>query len=164
MNIVLIGFMGAGKTTVGKRLAKRLGYHFIDTDTQIQYEQGCGIPDIFAAIGEQGFRYLETELLKRLISIRNTIIATGGGIITTEGNFEILKKIGSVIYLDTNLDVIYNRVKGNDRRPLLKTENPKQTLIDLFAKREHLYQQATHIINSSSISLNEIASQIIRII
>lgn len=164
MNIVLTGFMGAGKTTIARRVAQRLGYDYLDTDRQIELEQGCSVADIFGYSGETCFRELETKLLKRLIDKENTVIATGGGILTTPGNMELLKQIGITVYLQVDLDIIFERVSRNKNRPLLRTENPRQTLEDLFQQRKHLYEAADITVKSNNLSANSVAGQVIRAI
>lgn len=162
MNIVLIGFMGCGKTTIGRKLAVRLGYRFVDTDYQIEKEQNARVKEIFAEHGETCFRELETDLLRRLVNVNNTIIATGGGILTTPGNIEIIRDIGISIYLKAAVDDIFERISRNSKRPMLQTENPRQTVVDLLEKREDLYSQADHVINTASLKMGHIVSQIIR--
>lgn len=163
MNIVLVGFMGAGKTAVGRVLAVRLGYQFIDIDHKIEEEQGCSVQQIFVHAGEKTFRALETKALESFCSINNSIISTGGGILTTEGNDELIRKIGSCVYLKADLDIIFKRVSQNTSRPLLKTPNPRQTIEDLFAKRKHLYESVADVtVISGNMSVYQVTSQIIR--
>lgn len=163
MNIVLIGFMGAGKTAVGRVLAMRLGYRFIDIDQYIEDEQGCSVQQIFVHAGEEMFRSLETKALKDMSFVENTVVSTGGGILTTEGNGELIKDIGPCVYLNVDLDIIFKRVSMNTARPLLKTPNPRQTIEDLFAKRKHLYEGAADVtIESDDMSIYQVTSLIIR--
>jgi len=154
--------MGTGKTTIGRKLAKRLGYHFIDMDTQIEFEQGCNISDLFEYGGEECFRRLETELLKRLASVRNTVISTGGGIVTTEGNIDLMKKMGKVIYLKSSVEDIIERTREDRRRPLLKVEtDPEIKIRSLMEERDPLYTQANVVIETESSSPYRITSEII---
>lgn len=162
MNIVFIGFMACGKTTIGRRLAARLGYCFLDTDQQIERERQEKISSIFAEHGEAYFRQLETGMLKRLQGIHNTVIATGGGIITTPGNLELIKQIGRSVYLNVEIDEIYERVMRNDRRPLVRTADPYKTITELFAQRKTLYEQADLIITTSDLRRNQVVSRVIR--
>ncbi|MBF0289162.1 MAG: shikimate kinase [SAR324 cluster bacterium] len=162
MNLVLIGFMGVGKTTIGRKLAKRLGYHFLDMDEQIEIEQKCSIPEIFAEQGEAYFRKLETKLLQQLVSVQNTVVATGGGVVTAKDNFELMKKIGTVIYLDTPVENIIDRVKRSQNRPLLQIENPEEKIHSLLEQRIPLYRQADQIIETDNLLPQRIISQIIR--
>jgi len=162
LNIVLIGFMGCGKTTIGRKLAVRLGYQFIDTDHQIEREQNARVKEIFARFGEVHFRALETDLLKRLTKVNNTIVATGGGILTTAGNLDIIQRIGKSIYLEACVEEIYERISRNDKRPLLQTEDPLKTVIVLLEKRQKHYEQADYRINTGSLKMGHIVSQIIK--
>ncbi len=144
-NIVLIGFMGVGKTTIGKLLAKKLGFHFTDTDAQIVTQAGCPIPEIFTKEGEEGFRQRETTVLNALTTKQHSIIATGGGIITREENIPILKKLGYVVWLTASENEIYDRVTANSDRPLMQTKDPRQTIRDLLTLRDPLYSSACHL-------------------
>lgn len=162
MNIIIIGFMGCGKTTIGRKLAVRLGYRFIDTDYQIEREQNARVKEIFTKHGEVYFRHLETDLLKRLRKASNTVIATGGGILTTPGNMEIIRQIGISVYLKACVEDIFERISRNTKRPMLQTENPRKTVLDLLSKREGLYEQADCVINTESRKMGQIVSQIIR--
>lgn len=162
MNIILLGFMGAGKTAVGRKLSLRLGYRFLDTDHLIEEEQQKQIKEIFAESGEAHFRSLETECIKGLQGVQNTVISTGGGIITTEGNLGILKGIGTTIFLRADFEVIKDRVFRNDKRPLLQTENPLETMKALYEKRLPLYEQADLIIDTGHQKVQQVISKIIR--
>lgn len=161
MNIVLIGFMGCGKTTIGRKLAVRLGYRFIDTDYQIEREQNTRVKEIFSNYGEPHFRALETGLLQRLTKVNNTIVATGGGILTTSGNLEIIQRIGKSIYLKACVEDIFERISRNDKRPMLQTENPLQTVIALLDKRQGYYERADYTINTACLRMGNIVSHII---
>ena len=162
MNIVLIGFMGSGKTTIGRKLAVRLGYRFVDMDRFIELEQKCKITQIFEEQGELVFRQLETALLKRLTQANNLVVSTGGGVVTIDGNMEIIRSIGISIYLKAGIEQIYERVTRNKKRPLVQTENPLQTIKTLMENREYAYCQADHIIETNSLSMGHIVSKIIR--
>ena len=162
MNIILIGFMGSGKTTIGRKLAVRLGYRFVDMDRFIEEEQQCKISQIFEERGEGAFRSLETELLNRLVRAENSVISTGGGVVTVEGNMAIIRSIGVSIYLKAGIEKIFERVSRNNKRPLLQTENPLQTIQDMMEKREGIYSQADHIIDTNSLSMGHIVSKIIQ--
>lgn len=138
--LVLIGPMGAGKTTIGKLLAQQLGYDFFDSDKEIEASAGASIGWIFDKEGEAGFRERETRMLARLTEQDERVIATGGGAITTLANHALLKR-GLVIYLNASVDTQYARTCRDRNRPLLHTENPKQRLAELFAVRAPIYQQ-----------------------
>lgn len=161
MNLVMVGFMGAGKTTIGRRLARRLGYFFLDMDNFIVREENKEISEIFSEHGELFFRQMETNLLRRLISVENTIVSTGGGVVGTEGNFELLRKIGTTVYLKAPREDIIERLKRSQHRPLVQ-ENLEETVFSLMKKRAPLYEQADHIIETQGLTPHQIASQIIQ--
>ena len=121
-NIILIGYMGCGKTTVGKNLARITGYTFTDTDEMIEKEQGRTISEIFATDGEEAFRKMETKLLEQLIQEQSTqlVISTGGGMPLREKNRKLLAELGTVIYLQTKPQTVYERIKDDTKRPLLQ--------------------------------------------
>ncbi len=145
-NIVLMGFMGAGKTTVGKCLAKALNCEFIDTDEWIEKEQEQKISDIFAEDGEQAFRDMETELLKRLHEREEKyVLSIGGGLPVREENRVLLRKIGTVIYLKTSKEEIIRRVSGDKNRPLLQGGALEEKVINLMNAREQIYVETAHM-------------------
>jgi len=161
MNIVLIGFMGTGKTTIGRKLAVRLGYHFVDTDHTIEREQNCRIAELFENKGVSYFRNLESSVLKRLSKVENTVVATGGGILVTPGNMDLIRKVGKSIHLKADFDEIFERVTRNKKRPLVQTEDPLKSVMELYDKRKHLYQQADITIDTKSLKMWNIVSKII---
>lgn len=142
--IILIGPMGAGKTTVGKLLAQQLHFDFFDSDKEIETSAGANIGWIFDKEGEAGFRERETKTIATLTEKNNTILATGGGVVVTPQNHTYLKR-GIVIYLRASVDTQYQRTYRDKSRPLLQTENPKQRLTELFAIRDPIYQQLADI-------------------
>lgn len=144
-SIFLVGPMGAGKTTIGKLLAKYLGREFVDCDHYIVAQTGADIPWIFAKEGEEGFRDRETRALLDLTDKPNIVMATGGGAVGRAENRELLKK-GLVIYLDANVDTQLFRTKKDKNRPLLQNDNPRATLEMLYQKRHPLYQEVATII------------------
>lgn len=157
-NIVLIGFMGSGKTTVGKELAHQLHMEFLDTDAYIEEQAGKSISDIFAEDGEAAFRRTEIEVLTDLRNhVGNTVLATGGGMPLRKENAQLLKEIGRVFYLTAAPQVIYERVKGNSDRPLLQGENPYGKICSLMRERKPLYEEAADaVIDTNSDNLEEI--------
>jgi shikimate kinase len=142
LNVVLIGFMGCGKTTLGARLAQMLGLKFVDMDDLIVKKAGCSIPEIFARDGEAGFRHLESAVLDELLTRQHLIISTGGGVVTVPDNIPKLRALGYVIWLDLPEAAIWSRVSRNRSRPLLRTPNPRETVRDLLEKRRPLYAAA----------------------
>ncbi|MCH5317232.1 MAG: shikimate kinase [Eubacterium sp.] len=145
MNIVLCGFMGAGKTVVGKELAKIMGRKFVDTDEMIEEETGISIPAIFAAHGEEYFRDLEFEICKKAAMLKNVVISTGGGAMTFERNVEAIKQGSEVVFLDASFDVICDRVGDASSRPLFKNRENAKRLYD--ERREKYTAAADHIVN-----------------
>lgn len=155
-NLILIGFMGTGKTTIGKRVAKSIGFRFIDTDSLIEKKAGKSIPQIFQESGEDTFRDIETEVLKECREKSDQVISTGGGIVTRPENLEILKSAGYVIWLKASPEIIFERVSRNRNRPLVQTQNPEQTIKDLLQQRAALYAGAQHLsINTDELTMEE---------
>lgn len=145
-NLILIGFMGAGKTTIGKLLAREKNLPFVDTDERIVAEQGMNIPDIFARYGEPYFRDLETELLVKMqTDTEHSVISVGGGMPVREENRELLRNLGCVIYLSATKQTIMERVKSDGSRPMLNGEDLERRVDTLMKARENLYRQAAHL-------------------
>jgi len=138
-NLVLVGFMGSGKSSVGRILSAMTGFSLVDTDTLAAKEAGMSIPEIFQRHGEEHFRKIETEVLRNLVGRLGLVVATGGGIAVSPENRDLLRQIGPVFWLDAETEQLHQRVK-NSRRPLLQTKNPRQTLEDLYQSREPLYR------------------------
>lgn len=141
LNIYLIGMMGSGKTTVGELLAKELEYRFLDTDAIISAVSEKSINQIFAEDGEDEFRQLESDVLQEVSAYLYTVIATGGGIILRQQNWSHLRD-GMVVWLNVPIDVLVQRLKDDDTRPLLKREELQTKLTSLYEQRKSLYQQA----------------------
>ena len=145
-NIVLIGLMGAGKTTVGKRLAKRHGLPFLDTDHEIERRCGASVATIFDLEGEAGFRRRESRVIEEVMALTGHVITTGGGAIMAEDNRKALQH-GFVIYLDADPEHLWLRLKHDTTRPLLKqSEDPRATLASLHAHRDPLYRSIANLI------------------
>ncbi|MDZ7925423.1 MAG: shikimate kinase AroK [Marinagarivorans sp.] len=145
-NVVLIGPMGAGKSTVGRLLASRLGFSFVDTDTVIEDRTGADIPWIFDVEGEDGFRLRETSVLNDLLEERSPmVIATGGGIVMRDENIALLKKLGTVFFLQASLEQLVARTSKDKKRPLLQVNNPKAKIQELLELRAPLYERASHV-------------------
>ena len=145
-NVFLVGPMGAGKTTIGKQLAKSLGWSFIDSDHEIEKRTGVRIPVIFDIEGEEGFRRREKEMIDELTQVGNLVLATGGGAVLDAENRDRLKQRGTVVYLRATAEHLYNRTRRDRNRPLLQTDNPKQKIIDLLEQRDPLYQEVADVI------------------
>ena len=162
-NIILIGPMGSGKTTVGKMLAKTLGRDFVDTDQCIEDALEVSISWIFDQEGEVGFRLRETKMLKQQLQRSGLVIATGGGIVTVEENRKILAESDClIIYLRPDLKVLYRRLSQSKKRPLIDNDEDKQQQIEkLFEQRDPLYTQVADIThNSGNSSINKQAQQL----
>lgn len=161
-NIVLIGMPASGKTTIGKLLAEQLTeYTLIDTDSLIEKTQGMSINYIFAKFSEDYFRKLEHDTIQMVCSGNKKIISIGGGAFENPNNRATLLKFGKVFYLKSDLDVLYYRISKDSTRPLLQNPNPKETLEKLLKRREENYQKADFIIDTSSLSEDEIVRFII---
>ena len=143
--VVLMGFMGAGKTTIGKALSKELSCKFIDTDEMIEQEQGRKISEIFEKEGEPAFRDMETELLKRLLESKELfVLSIGGGMPVREENRAILRKIGTVVYLKATEEELIRRLSGDRKRPLLQGGTLEEKVAALMNARENIYMEIAH--------------------
>lgn len=163
-NIILTGYMGSGKTTVGKEIAELTGYTFVDTDEMIVQQQRRSINEIFAADGEQMFRTMETELLRRLIADKSArlVVSTGGGMPVKAENRQLLSKLGKVVYLKASPQTIYDRIKGDTGRPLLQCENPMKRIAEMIAVREPLYEEgALFVVDVNKLSPSETAGAVL---
>jgi shikimate kinase len=145
-NIFLIGLMGAGKTSVGRFLAKRLNKAFYDCDQEIECRTGVKISVIFEIEGEQGFRARETSILSELTELHDIVLATGGGAVLTENNRNLLKQGGTVVYLHATIDELWRRTRHDRNRPLLRTADSRATLQQLLEQRDPLYRETAHIV------------------
>ncbi|MCK9202098.1 MAG: shikimate kinase [Gallionella sp.] len=148
-NLILVGMMGSGKTTIGRTLAKYLGKTFVDSDEEIQHRTGVTIPHIFDVEGEAGFRLRETAAIRELVVRDNMVLATGGGAILAEQNRTMLSENGIVVYLKTNVHDLWQRTRHDRNRPLLQTADPRTKLAELFDQRDPLYQQAADVVVQS---------------
>lgn len=159
-NIILIGFMGSGKTTAGKLLAEKLSMHFIDTDDLIEQIAQKKISDIFKENGEAHFRDMESKIIDTLSGYDKFVIATGGGIVLRPENVTKLKAIGQLVLLSAKPDVIYDRVKGNKDRPLLHAD-PMAKIKDILGKRNPIYRAAADIeVDTSKLSVAQVVDMI----
>lgn len=163
-NIVLIGFMGTGKTSTGRLLAKMLGYRFVDTDQRLEELYGCSVSEMFANEGESVFRERETALVKDLAAYKRQVISTGGGIVLNQQNMIMLRKTGMIICLTATADRILERVGRRNTRPLLRQENCREIIIDLLEQRRELYNKADFMIDTSERTPRQVSHDIIRTI
>ncbi len=162
-NIILVGAMGAGKSTVGRKLARRLDRTFYDSDRVIEEKTGVDIATIFEYEGEEGFRKREENAIAELCRLETIVLATGGGAVLSRRNRDALSASGTVFYLQATVDALFERVRNDSNRPLLKTTDRKRTLADLLLQREPLYMQAAdHTITTGQRGTSWIADEIVR--
>lgn len=161
-NIFLIGPMGAGKSTIGRQLAQMLNMDFLDSDSVIEERAGADIDWIFDIEGEAGFRKRESRILNELTQAQGLVLSTGGGSIITKENRNVLSARGIVVYLETTVDKQFERTQRDKKRPLLQTEDPYQTLVELAKVRNPLYEEIADItIKTDEQSAKVVANQII---
>ncbi|MEA3363953.1 MAG: shikimate kinase [Thermodesulfobacteriota bacterium] len=162
-NIILTGFMGTGKTTLGRLLAERIGYEFIDTDALIEEQIGQTITELFQTQGEAAFRKLESELVEQLAQKEGLVIATGGGLVLNPKNVAVLSKTGQIICLTARPEEILARVsKQQDVRPLLQEKDPQAKIIELLEQRDSVYQQFPQL-STSEHSQEELIKQLVKL-
>lgn len=159
-NIVLVGFMGTGKTTIGRLLAKQMNWTFVDTDTTIEQEQGTVISQLFETLGEAQFRRIETDTLKRVLNARQQVIATGGGAVLAEENCRAMLQDGYVVALIANSSTIIQRVGGDQSRPLLKGDLHGR-VTSLLELRKTAYDFADVKIDTTTQSIEQIIESIL---
>ena len=159
--IVLVGPMGAGKSTIGRLLSKQLQLPFKDSDTVVEERCGADIPWIFDVEGEEGFRQRETSVLQDLLEEASLVLATGGGIVLKDENRHLLKRADIVIYLFAEAEHLIRRTEKDKKRPLLQVPNPEEKIRNLLVERDPLYREvATHIIETDSRSPKIVAKEI----
>lgn len=156
--------MGTGKTVVGRELAKKKKWHFVDLDELIELREKTSIADIFAKEGEPYFRRLEKQALKVVARERKFVVACGGGIIIDEGNIRIMKDTGIIICLSARPEVILKRTSGSMHRPLLNVKNPKEKIGLLLKLRSPYYAKAGKIIDTSKLSIKQVTHKILKIL
>ena len=161
VNLALIGFMGTGKTSVGRLVAEQLHFDYLDTDELIQSRTGRTITDIFEKDGEAAFRKLEQQLVAELAARKRTVISTGGGLPTNPLNLASLKTHSLVVCLWASPEKIFERVRNQTHRPLLRDANPQLKIRELLAAREPFYRQADVLINTDLRSVREAAQQVV---
>ena len=162
-NLFLVGLMGAGKTTIGRQLARLTGKTFYDSDHEIEARTGVRIPVIFEIEGEAGFRVRESEMIAELATLPNIVLATGGGAVLNPNNRQVLANHGTVIYLRAGIDDILARTQHDKNRPLLQTANPRAKLEALFAQRDPLYREVADVlIDTSRQNINTLVHRLLR--
>lgn len=164
-NIFLVGLMGAGKTSVGRMLAKRLQKDFYDSDAEIERATGVKIPVIFDIEGESGFRAREEKIIEKLTAMHGIVLATGGGVVLSPANRTQLRNNGRVIYLRAAPEDLWRRTRRDRNRPLLQTPNPLEKLTDLHAQRDPLYSEiADLVVDTGAQTVGNLTSQIQRLL
>ncbi len=162
VNLYLVGFMGTGKTTVGRAVAQRMGFHVLDSDHEIERQQRKTIPEIFAQDGEPAFRAMERAFIEGGHPAERTLVACGGGLVVQPGMLALLKTKGVVVCLHASLDTILARTARQRNRPLLEVENPEERVRTLYAAREPIYKQSGTVILTDSRPLTDIAAHVLR--
>ncbi|MHC2488196.1 shikimate kinase [Sinorhizobium meliloti] len=160
-NLVFIGLMGAGKSAIGRLTAQALGVPFVDSDHEIERVSRMTVSDLFATYGEEEFRALEARVLKRLLRSGPRVVSTGGGAYINDRSRRHIKKGGLTIWLNAELDVLWERVNKRDTRPLLKTENPKQTLENLMRARYPIYAEADLTVLSRDVKKEAMVEEVL---
>jgi shikimate kinase len=159
--LVLVGMMGAGKTTVGRRLANRLGRHFVDSDEEIETAAGMSIEDIFATHGESDFRAGEVRVIARLLKDKDIVLGTGGGAFVNAETRALVKAEAVSIWIKADFELLFQRVSRRANRPLLKTANPRETLKKLIEARYPIYAEADITVVSTDVPQDQVASDVI---
>lgn len=162
-NLYLVGFMGTGKSTVGRLVARQMGFTFVDSDHEIERRQGRPVSQIFAEQGEAAFRAMEREFIEQGHPARRCVVSCGGGLIVPPGMLELLRGRGVVICMHAPIETILQRTMHATHRPLLAVENPEQRLRELYAQRESLYRRAGTMVLTDKRPMREIAAHVLRI-
>ena len=154
--------MGAGKTSVGRELSKKLRMDFYDLDSEVERTQGLSVTEIFEAGGEESFRQKETEVLATL-SQKTTpaVISTGGGAVLRRQNRDMMSASGEIFYLKADIDTLWNRVRRKKGRPLIDVEDPRAEFQELFMKRKDIYERLPHAVSTDNMSVSEVADKIV---
>jgi shikimate kinase len=164
VNIVLTGFMGAGKSAVGRRLKELTGMEIVDTDDMIEEDAGMAISEIFEKFGEPHFRELEKKAVGKASALENHIIVTGGGVVLKEENVKNLRKNGKVVYLYAPPEVLYERIKDETHRPLLHVDDPLGKIGELLEYRAPFYANNDLTIDTSDMGVEEVAEEVVRVV
>jgi shikimate kinase len=162
VNLYLVGFMGTGKTTVGRSVAAKIGFQVLDSDHEIERAKGKSIPDIFAQDGEPAFRQLERDFIERGHAASRTVVACGGGLVVQPQMLELLQSKGVVVCLHASVETILARTARHRNRPLLEVDNPEERIRTLYAAREPIYKRSGTVILTDSRPLNDIVAHVIR--
>ncbi|HEX5036207.1 MAG TPA: shikimate kinase [bacterium] len=164
LRVILTGFMGTGKTAVGEKLAKRLGFQFLDTDLMVEAETGKSITDIFEKEGEPAFRGYEKKMVRKAMDLEKVVIATGGGAIVDPDNLKLMKEKGIVIGLSASPEAILQRVASMETRPLLRSKDQLKKIESLLSHRSPYYRQADKIVDTTMKRLDETVDEILTVL
>ncbi len=159
--VYLVGFMGSGKSTVGRLVARRLGWEFVDMDGLIEEREGRTVGEIFAAEGEKGFRRKEKALLGEIAAGERLVVATGGGVVLDEDNRLTMRRSGVSVYLRTPSTVVWSRIRDEGGRPLLEVENPYERVCELMRERQHLYELSDYVVDTEGLPPDEVADRVL---
>ena len=162
-NLYLVGFMGTGKSTVGRQVARQMGFAFVDSDHEIERLQGKPVSQIFAEEGEARFRVLEREFIEHGHPARKCVVSCGGGLVVPPGMLELLRRRGVVICMHAPIETILKRTLHATHRPLLQVEDPERRLRELYAQREELYRRSGTMVLTDKRPLREIAIHVLRV-
>ena len=162
VNLYLVGFMGTGKTTVGRAVGAKIGFQVLDSDHEIERSRGKSIPDIFAQDGEPAFRQFERDFIERGHPTERTVIACGGGLVVQPNMLELLQSKGVVVCLHASIETILARTARHRNRPLLEVENPEERIRTLYAAREPIYKKSGTVILTDARPLHDIVAHVIR--
>lgn len=162
VNLYLVGFMGTGKTTVGRAVAQKLGFQLLDSDHEIERKKGKTIPDIFEQEGEAAFRVMEREFIESGHPAERTVVSCGGGLVVQPGMLALLMSKGVVVCLHASVETILERTARHRNRPLLAVDNPDERVRSLYAQREAIYKKAGTVILTDARPLNDIVAHVMR--
>lgn len=163
VNLYLVGFMGTGKSTVGRGVARRIGFRLIDSDHEIERIQGKAIPEIFAQDGEPAFREMERAFIEIGHPAERTIVACGGGLVVQPGMLALLQTKGVVVCLHASLETVLERTQRHRNRPLLEVEDPMARIRQLYAQREAIYKRSGSLVLTDGRPLNDIVAHVTRV-
>lgn len=162
-NLILVGFMGTGKTAVGQAAAGALGFSYVDTDDLIEERAGKTITRIFAEDGEPRFRDIETQAIRSLESLERHVVATGGGCVLRDENWEAMRRAGMIVCLAATAEVIYERTHRDTHRPLLQTPDPLARIRTMLEERAPFYARADHTIDTSDLTVDEVVARLLEL-
>jgi shikimate kinase len=163
VNLYLVGFMGTGKSTVGRGVARRIGFRLLDSDHEIERMQGRAIPEIFAQDGEPVFRVMERQFIETGHPAERTIVACGGGLVVQPGMLALLQSKGVVVCLHASLETVLERTQRHRNRPLLEVEDPMARIRQLYAQREAIYKRSGSLVLTDGRPLNDIVAHVTRV-